>query len=585
MEGKGVFLRILELFKTRQKAVLFLFALVASSTAFDITVPFITQKLIDRLMQFFRSGGIPPVKTLILAAVGILIATILSRILKTTYDYYLFKEATQREDVTKEIVLHKYYQLHTMFHHGSSSGQIIGRIERGATAIYTILYDIFGQKLLPSLIVFVGVLGSLLYKNLWIALAVFWPLPIYLLSVKNVTRKIYEIERIVNEEFEAVSKEAYDVAGNILTVKKFFQEKPELENQMQILHQARATQYSAERLWGIMENIQTLLATLGRISVILLAGFFVLDDKSTIGEFVLYISLNNMIYSPMAQLSQILPRLRRNMARVERLFGILDEPIQILDKPDAMSLPLHQKSIEFQNVWFNYSRGKRYALSNINITIPKGNKVALVGRSGSGKTTFVNLLLRSFDPEKGVILIDGYDIRDVTRESLLSQIAVVPQEIDLFSRSIFANIAYGKPEVTKEAVIQAAQTALAHDFIMKAEFGYDTVVGERGIKLSGGERQRIGIARAILRDPKILILDEATSHLDTESERLIAQATQALIKNRTTFIIAHRLSTILEADVILVFNKGELEAVGKNEELLNKSPTYEKLHRLQFAKD
>ena len=206
-----------------------------------------------------------------------------------------------------------------------------------------------------------------------------------------------------------------------------------------------------------------------------------------------------------------------------------------------------------------------------------------MGRSGSGKTTFINLLLRSFDPDEGTVLIDGRDLRDVTRESLLSQVAVVPQEVDLFSRSIFENIAYGKPEVTREQVMQAAKTALAHDFIMNTEQGYDTVVGERGIKLSGGERQRVGIARALLRDPQILILDEATSHLDTESEQLIAQATDALIKDRTTIIIAHRLSTILKADKILVFKRGEIEAAGTHEELLKISPTYQRLYSLQFA--
>ena len=184
-----------------------------------------------------------------------------------------------------------------------------------------------------------------------------------------------------------------------------------------------------------------------------------------------------------------------------------------------------------------------------------------------------------------VILIDGKDSNAISLKSLRDQIAVVPQEVDLFSRTIFENIAYGKPEANKEEVMLAAKTALAHDFITRAERGYDTLVGERGIKLSGGERQRIGIARAVLRDPRILILDEATSHLDTESEKLIAKATDTLIQSRTTFIIAHRLSTVLGADRILVFNNGEIEAEGKHEELLEKSPTYRRLYSLQFSKE
>jgi ABC-type multidrug transport system fused ATPase/permease subunit len=316
------------------------------------------------------------------------------------------------------------------------------------------------------------------------------------------------------------------------------------------------------------------------------SGLFVLRGASTIGEFVLYIALHGLAYQPLRQISIVFPRLRRNTARVERLFQVQDQPILVVDKPEAEILPAHSRAIEFDNVSFRYAlreHGSEWALHNMNVVIEAGKTVALIGRSGSGKTTFINLLLRSFDPDTGAIRIDGYNLRDVTRESLLCQIAVVPQEVDLFSRTIFQNIAYGKPNAAKEEVVLAAQTALAHDFIMATEQGYDTVVGERGIKLSGGERQRIGIARAVLRDPKILILDEATSHLDTESERLIAQATDALIKNRTTIIIAHRLSTILHADMILVFDGGRLEAAGRHEELLAASPTYKRLYEFQFS--
>ncbi|TSA46214.1 ATP-binding cassette domain-containing protein, partial [bacterium] len=296
-----------------------------------------------------------------------------------------------------------------------------------------------------------------------------------------------------------------------------------------------------------------------------------------------YITLQNMAYQPLSQLSVVFPKLRRQATRAGRLFSILDEPVAIKDKPDAIELAPLQKQIEFKNVSFGYHNNKQWALKDINLIIPAGKTIALVGRSGSGKTTFINLLLRSFDPQKGSIFIDGNDIRDVTQESLRQQIAVVPQEVDLFSRTIAENISYGRSEMTKEQIENAAKTALAHDFILKLEKGYKTIVGERGIKLSGGERQRVGIARAVLRDPKILILDEATSHLDTESERLITKATDALIKNRTSFIIAHRLSTILHADTIVVFKDNEIEATGKHKELLKKSPTYKRLYNLQFS--
>lgn len=583
MQKQSVTFRILDLLRQKRKEAALLFSLVLLSTVFDIAVPFISQRLIDTLITFFKNGGRSPSTILIFAALGILFATVVSRILKSTYDYHLFILVTKLEDSVRRLVFEKYLRLHVLFHHGSSSGQIIGRIERGAGAIYAILHDIIGENLVPPLMVFLGVLITLALKNVWIALVVFLPLPIYLLSVWKITNKIYLIERAANDEFEVVAREAYDVAGNILTVKKFSQEHAETEHQATLQSNARLTQYSAERLWSIMENIQTFIATSGRIGIIIISGFFVLSGRSTVGEFVLYITLQNMAYTPLSQLSNLFPRLRRNAARAERMFEIVDEPVLVVDKPNAEKLAAHQQAIEFRDVSFRYAPGKRFALKNVNVVIPAGKTVALVGRSGSGKTTFINLLLRSFDPTEGSILVDGHDIREVRRESLLEQTAVVPQEVDLFSRSIFANIAYGKPETSRNEVEQAAKTALAHDFIMQTEQGYNTVVGERGIKLSGGERQRVGIARAVLRDPKILILDEATSHLDTESERLISDATRALIKNRTTIIIAHRLSTILHADMILVFRNGEVEAVGKHTELLEKSKTYQKLYSLQFS--
>lgn len=583
MDNKSPVFRIIVLLKKRVRTVLFLVSLVIISAGFDIAVPIVSQRLIDDLIIFLKTGTGSFMMTVVFSAFVILLATVVSRMLKSAYDFNLFKLATGTEDVLRSQVFEKYLRLHALFHHRSSSGQLIGRIERGAVAAYTILHDIFGQNLLPPLIIFIGVLITLIYKNPLIALVVFLPLPVYLASIKTLTSRIYEIEKKANEEFEATAKESYDIAGNVLTVKKFSQEMEETEHHRRLQSKARKTQYSAERLWTILENIQTFVATSGRVAVIILAGYLTFQGKSTIGEFVLYVTLQNMAYSPLTQLSILFPRLRRNTARVERLFNIIDEPINVVDKPDAVAIGQLSGAVEFRNVWFRYHEDGRWTVKNLKVSIPKQSTVALVGRSGSGKTTFINLLLRSYDPDRGAIVVDGHDLRDMKRKNFLDQVAVVPQEVDLFSRTILENVAYGKPDVDRKDVIAAAKTALAHDFIMKTENGYDTVVGERGIKLSGGERQRIGIARAVLRDPKILILDEATSHLDTESEKLITKATDALIKNRTTIIIAHRLSTVLHADTILVFRDGVIEAMGNHKELLKKSSTYRRLYSLQFV--
>ncbi len=577
--------RVIALLKDRKKTVLFLFALIVISQGANIVVPFILRFLIDTLTAYIKGSGPLSWISLIYPALGILVATVVSSALQSSYNYHLFKLVTKVEDRMRSMAFEKYLELHALFHHGSSSGQIIGRIERGGLAVYAILNDIIGQNLLPPLVVFVGSFAALLYQNYWIGLAVLMPFPVYFLVTRKLSNRIYEIEQKANDAFEDVSKELYDVAGNVLTVKKFSEEKAETESNRRLMGEARDIQYGAERLWGIVENVQTAIATVGRVAVLMLSGWFVLNGTATIGEFVLYVTLQNMAYAPLSQLSIIFPRLRRNITRVDRLFMILDESVAVKDKPGAIDLPPLQKKIEFKNVSFAYRSGREWTLKDINLAVLAGKTIALVGRSGSGKTTFINLLLRSFDPQKGKILIDGIDVRDVTQESLHRQIAVVPQEVDLFSRTVSENIAYGRPDVTKTQIENAAKTALAHDFILKLENGYGTVVGERGIKLSGGERQRIGIARAVLRDPRILILDEATSHLDTESEQLIAKATDALIKNRTSFIIAHRLSTILHADMIVVFKDNQIEAMGRHKELLRKSPTYRRLYDLQFGEE
>ena len=577
--------RIASFFIKSKKKIFLLFVLIAASQAASIAVPFISKILIDSLTNFIRNGGVFPINVLLYTSLGILVVTLFSNVLQSNYNYNLFQIATKIEDEVKNKAFGKYMLLHSLFHHGASSGQIIGRIDRGATSIFNILYDIIGQNFVPPIVIFIGAFIALLYSNIWIALAVLIPFPIYILATRSIANKIYLIEQEANDAFEVVSKEMYDVAGNILTVKKFSQETVETQNNKKLLSAARQVQYSAERLWQRVDNIQSIITTTGRVAILALSAFFVLKGTATIGQFVLYVTLQNMAYQPLSNIGTLFTRLRRNMTRVDRLFAVLDEPLHVTDIENASVLLPLQKQIEFKNVSFSYHNDQQYALRDVNVTIPARSTCALVGRSGSGKTTFVNLLLRSYDPQKGQILIDGHDIKMVTQASLREQIAVVPQEVDLFSRTVLENIAYGRTTTPKKQIENAASTALAHDFILKLEKGYETVVGERGIKLSGGERQRIGIARAVLRDPKILILDEATSHLDTESEQIITKATDALVKDRTSIIIAHRLSTVINADKILVFNDGMIEAIGNHAELLKNSATYARLHSLQFMED
>lgn len=569
-----------ELFKAK-KTIVFLLVLMLLASGFDVVAPFVAQKLIDKIVAVFTQKAELSFEFISIAAAVIFAVTILGRAANKMYDYKLFTHVTKLEDQLRFLAYEKYLALHALYHHEVNSGQIIGRIDRGTHGVYEILYDIIGRFIAqPSLIVVI-IAAALFYKDPIIAMLVILPLPVYLGVIIPYGNKIYKKEKQAHDIFEEYSREEYDVAANVLTVKNFTQEERETGRQKRIRGQARQYQYEAERLWHVSEMYQVVVSTIGRVAVIVAGGYFTLIGRSSVGEFVLYISLQGMVYQPMWQLSVLFTMLRRSIARAERLFWVLDEQPKIVDNPGAVDLKPFRKKIEFKDVSFSY-RHERQILYDVSVKIPAGSMVALVGRSGSGKTTFVNLILRSFDPQRGAVLIDGCDLRDATQKSIREQTAIVSQEVDLFSRTIAENIAYGNPQASPAEIARAAKFAYAHDFIMKFPDGYQTLVGERGVKLSGGERQRIGIARAILRNPRILILDEATSHLDTESERFVQKATMHLVAGRTTIVIAHRLSTILHADKILVFDRGKIVGEGRHSELLEKNDVYKRLYNLQF---
>ncbi|MFL6448901.1 MAG: ABC transporter ATP-binding protein [Bryobacteraceae bacterium] len=581
--GKWLGWRVLSLFAPHRTAVVGLALLVMLTAGLDIAVPFITRGVIDGVVRALQSTQTGSFRSLLLAGGAIFALTAITRILRSLYNYRLFRLVSHAEDEVKNAAFSNFLHLDAEYQGAVNTGEVIGALDRGSTAVFVVLYEIFGQNLLPPTLVLVGVMATLLMTNPWIALIVFLPLPAYALAVGRLSRRMHRVEFLISHAFERVTKESFDIASNVRAVKKFCRETAEARTQRQLLYRARRRHYQGERCWALIENVQSLFSTAGRVGVIGLGGYLVLSHRCSVGQYILYIALQDMVYTPISQLSIILPKLRRNLSRAERLFEILDTKRAVTDAPEARTLSGPEHSIEFRDLRFRYAGAAQDTLRNVNMKVPAGATVALIGPSGSGKSTLVNLLQRLYDPQSGSILIDGQDLREVTQQSLRERIAVVPQEVELFSRSIRDNVAYGKDELNDAEIESAARMAQAHGFMSKCDEGYENQVGERGMKLSGGERQRLGIARAIARDPKILILDEATSHLDGESESLIQLAMDRVTRGRTSFIIAHRLSTVRKADLVVVVANNTVEAVGTHDELWASSHTYRKLHGIHFA--
>ena len=326
-----------------------------------------------------------------------------------------------------------------------------------------------------------------------------------------------------------------------------------------------------------------LIAGLGTAFLLWYGGMRVISGSLTPGDFLSFLTGLSMLYAPIRKLNKVNIEIQEGIAASKRIFELLDTAPEIIEKPGSITLGRLEGDFELRNVWFSYTSDETYALEDISFTAQKGKQLALVGESGSGKSTIANLLPRFFDVSKGSILVSGIDIRDVTLKSLRENIAMVTQEMILFNDTISANIAYGTLRSSMEEICEAAKAANAHEFIMGFKDGYDTVVGESGVRLSGGQRQRLCIARAIIKNAPILILDEATSALDTESEREVQAALDRLMKGRTSLVIAHRLSTIVGADEIIVLSHGRIVEQGTHHDLLKKDGHYARLYALQFG--
>lgn len=461
------------------------------------------------------------------------------------------------------------------------TGEVISRVINDINVVQNAAISSV-TEIAPNLITLIGVLSYLFYLNWRLTLITLLVIPLLALVIKVFGREMREVSRESQKKQADIASLLQESLAGVRVVKSFAMEKNVIEKFNKEAEKSFWLTLKQSQITVTQTPLLAFLNALAIVAIIWYGGFEVVSGRLSPANLIAFFAGIALIADPASRLGGISSTIQNALASAERIFEVIDIVPSVAEKPDARELSKISGRVEFNKVTFAYEAGQAPVLSDIDLMIQPGEVVALVGRSGAGKSSLVNLIPRFYDPQKGAVLVDGNDLLDVKLESLRSQLGMVPQETILFSGTIRENIAYARAEADQDTIESAARTANAHDFIMSLPEGYNTLVGERGVRLSGGERQRVAIARAILADPRILIFDEATSSLDAESERLVQEAMDNLMAGRTTLIIAHRLSTVQHADRIVVLDKGRIVEIGKHAELIEKGGLYSKLYEMQF---
>ena len=591
-----VMLRILSYLRPyRTKALLFV-AFVISGTLISLVPPYFSRILIDDILvltedvaaaqagsetQFgalFRS--IQPVATALAIAVGCLLVTMILSTIVTIFRQRFAAGLTFR--VAADIRAHVYRHLHNLsirFFDKRKTGTVISHITEDSERLQDFMLE--GLSFLAvELLLFFGIGGVLFWMNWKLACFILIPIPIIVFGAgwfwKIVRSLWHRAWRRRSKLFDVVN----DSVSGIRVVRAFGRQRDEVERFEESNIDARDYETHAELIWATYYPPLMFAVSLGILIVWYAGGLEILGGTMTLGTLMAFQSYLMMFYEPLRYISPLINWASRSMTAAERLFEVIDSQPEQIDDGTLESMPNITGEVRFHNMTFGYDSHKP-VLKDINLHVKPGEMIGLVGHSGAGKSTLINLICRFYTPDAGRLAIDGVEIEKIQLGDLRQQIGVVLQEPYLFSGTIAENIAYAHPDATMEEIITAAKAANAHEFIVKFPDGYDTEVGERGGRLSGGERQRISIARAILHNPRILILDEATSSVDVETEKKIQQAIDRLVKNRTTFAIAHRLSTLRNADRLFVIEKGRGVECGSHEELMEQKGIYYKLVETQ----
>ena len=548
--------------------------LLVGRACLELVPPLIQREIIDEIITARN-----------LSYLGIIITTLIGAYalnqLVQIGDNYVRHSLGEKFIFDLRVRLYAYLQKMSLsFFERTSTGELMSRVTNDLSALESFVTHGSALTAVDCMRLIGG--ATILFVLDWrLAALVMIPVPFLALAFRHYNTKIRPVYRQVRARLGNINAKLQDNLSGIRVIQAFAREDIEYKRFSKESERYYRARVKGIRYWSIFFPAIRFFGAMGTVIVLGVGSIMVVKDQMSLGTLVAFIAYIASIYDPINRLTEVDNIFQEAIAAGERIFELLDEAMEVKDAPDAIGLPVIQGEMVFDQVQFKYGSGDP-VLHSVSFTMAPGEVVALVGPSGAGKTSIANLICRFYDPVKGHISVDGYNLRRVKLTSLRSQVAVVLQDSFLFNNTVAENLHYGQPEATKHELIAAARAANAHDFIMQLPDGYDTEVGERGVKLSGGQKQRLALARAILADPRILILDEATSSVDAEAEYLIQQALERVLKGRTALIIAHRLSTIRNADKIIVLDRGRIAETGNHTELMQRGGLYNQLYQRQM---